>query len=384
MEFVPTRDLVSVGTLRRQVAQGAPIAHVRGALWQGIHAIRRACGLAEDGAVDQWIWMPTAGEPEKAMQVRVDSAATSSGRHITVPTVITREQDSLDAFEMRYVHGWLEAVIRWAFSQEQLEDIAEACSAHLVLLAGQAAAGERTHRYRFFTQDTPPQDASEAAAIVELREVALTEDAVGARTWGAATWLTLALLRQPLGFARALELGAGTGLVGLAVAARVPKVVLTDFHPTVLDNLAHNAQKSPYADRISVVPLDWRDIYNGGSGLAGDANERFDLVIAADCVYEAEHADWVAAVVREHLAFPRQDAPTPQLHLCMAVRATHAAETRSALRVFRDEPLRAAHEGHEYSLVMVDDVHIHATDDFAPIALRGGDEPRGRETSSGA
>lgn len=356
MEFVPSRDLVHVESLRRDVAGGADVRSACTMLTRGLEAIRRASGLSEDGAVEQWVWLP--GQP-----------AGDTDEHAA----------GLDAFETRYIHTWLNAVIRWAtLLGGELEAVGEACSAHLVLLAGQSAAGTLIHRYHFFTQDEQPRRLEEACVSVDVREVALTNDALGARTWGAATWLTLRLLRGTPPRTRVLELGAGTGLVGLAIAGQAASVVLTDYHPDVLKNLEYNAAQSPHASRLSVARLDWRDIYGGGRGMAERQEDRFGVVIAADCIYEAGHADWVAAAAGAHLSFPSTEIP--QLHLCMALRATHTAETESVLRVFRDEPYVAtARDGTRYALVMVEDERIDATDDFTPVSIRQ-EEPHGRGT----
>lgn len=344
--FVPSSALPRVAALRAAVRAGAPCADAAAALAAGVRAIRAASGLAPDGAVEQWIW---DGDEEEA---------------------------PMDAFERRYVHTWLESVVRWAASEPALADVGEQCAAHLGLLAGEAAAGTRMHRFLFFPAGAARTHA-DAAVRVDLRQVPLTDDALGARTWGAATVLALRLLRAARIPTPVLELGAGTGLVGLALAAHAPHthVVLTDYHPHVLANLSYNAAASAHADRVAVRALDWRAVAAGHGGLG----MRFALIAAADCVYEREHAELVARTAAAHLALPAPGAPRAQLHLCMAVRATHDAEAAEIIRVFRDAPVVVRAGARTWALAMVADARARGAEDFAPVALRS-TRARARDT----
>ena len=133
---------------------------------------------------------------------------------------------------------------------------------------------------------------------VRLEEQVLVEDALGARTWGAAPLLASLLLQKHLKYVvqrpshsssvRVLELGAGTGLVGLAVAqyfrqvhTKQAQVYLTDYHPDVLRNLHRNvelngcASSSAQRVQINVSALDWNDTP------VKDFGGPFDLLIAA-------------------------------------------------------------------------------------------------------
>lgn len=127
-----------------------------------------------------------------------------------------------------------------------------------------------------------PQDVQ-----VTIRDMTLVDDALGGRTWGAAPLLAAELMQRPRVPGNVLELGAGTGLVGLALAARAaleirstdldgyPSVVLTDHHPTVLSNLKHNVSRwrkeHPDAHDSALVTraLDWYEVYAASTGLGG-------------------------------------------------------------------------------------------------------------------
>lgn len=73
---------------------------------------------------------------------------------------------------------------------------------------------------------------------------------VGLATWPAGFMLTELALYRPEIFEnkRILELGAGVGITGIAVAKwmTVEKLVMTDYLGSVLDNLSHNVEISNF------------------------------------------------------------------------------------------------------------------------------------------
>ncbi|KAL1515989.1 hypothetical protein AB1Y20_002602 [Prymnesium parvum] len=84
-----------------------------------------------------------------------------------------------------------------------------------------------------------------------------------------------------------LELGAGTGVCGLACALLgASRVVLTDLPqavPLLRRNAAGCAHLWPTATRVEVAELTW------GDEAAARAIEGVDLVLACDCVYQPAH-----------------------------------------------------------------------------------------------
>jgi hypothetical protein len=79
-----------------------------------------------------------------------------------------------------------------------------------------------------------------------------------------------------------------------------PFIVATDFHPDVLANLQRNVDTNGDAQSILVRELDWSrpDI-----GVA-PFDRPFDVILAADVVYEPPHASWIASCVAKLLARP--------------------------------------------------------------------------------
>ena len=86
---------------------------------------------------------------------------------------------------------------------------------------------------------------------------------------------------------KVLDLGAGVGVVGLAVAARLPKarVVLLESQRRLLDLASMNVSRNDLAGRITVQA---KDITQGGS--EGVSPNEFDFALANPPFYEASRA----------------------------------------------------------------------------------------------
>jgi len=99
----------------------------------------------------------------------------------------------------------------------------------------------------------------------------------------ASQLLAKSLRSQPLELEKVtfLELGAGTGLCGLYVAALGARAILTDL-PAVLPGLKRNIEINPHlTDRVQVTNLAW------GTDDADTVKKNFSFrsIIVADCVY---------------------------------------------------------------------------------------------------
>ena len=106
-----------------------------------------------------------------------------------------------------------------------------------------------------------------------------------AELWPAATALAEAL--PEVGGLRVVELGCGLGLTSLVAAAKGAKVTATDWAPEAIELLRANAERNGIALRAEV--RDWREPWD----------ERFDLALAADVLYERRNVEPLLARLRE-------------------------------------------------------------------------------------
>lgn len=146
-----------------------------------------------------------------------------------------------------------------------------------------------------------------------LHEPSITADNLGMKTWVSSYLLSRRLHQflestselvpsgptapstastQPVKSLRALELGSGTGLVGLAFAALQGKsasIHLTDL-PEIVPNLAHNTALNvelltSTEATVTTGVLDWSVVPSSSPS----AEERYDVVLAADPLYSPDH-----------------------------------------------------------------------------------------------
>jgi hypothetical protein len=153
----------------------------------------------------------------------------------------------------------------------------------------------------FSIPSTPPTSLA-------IHEPTMTNDNIGFKTWGTALILAQKVLPHipthlphlfpsSLAAPSVLELGAGTGLLGLAAAALWgTEVVMTDL-PAIVPNLARNMVANEgavgeHGGSAKTDVLDWSCMTPG---------PEYDIVIAADPLYEPEHPIWLAAAIDERL-----------------------------------------------------------------------------------
>jgi len=94
---------------------------------------------------------------------------------------------------------------------------------------------------------------------------------------------------------RVVELGCGVGLPAVVALAGGAEVLATDHYEAALDFAAHNAQLNTGRD-LATALLDWR------SPVEEDLIGRFDLVLAADVLYEARNVPALEALIPRLLA----------------------------------------------------------------------------------
>ncbi|KAI1818307.1 hypothetical protein GGS20DRAFT_351045 [Poronia punctata] len=242
------------------------------------------------------------------------------------------------------------AILASFFSQDEVDD---------------ADDFEITRDYHF-TLNRPSFDAHGRAGRIEKETITvqLTDGLagmnktdhtdVGLQSWGAAFIFTDLMCASPerLGFTAdrlgpspcMVELGAGTGLVGIALGKVLPRlgvpapsIIATDFHPTVLANMQANISKNlgvPVDDMappclVQSAHLDWES-----PNLSAPLDKKADVLLATDAIYEPRHAVWLRDCAARMLK------PDGVFWLMLTVRTTGKFEGIS-------DTVRAAFNGHD-------------------------------------
>jgi predicted nicotinamide N-methyase len=111
--------------------------------------------------------------------------------------------------------------------------------------------------------------------------------------WPSARVLAERIARSSGCGRRMLELGCGIGLVSLAAAQAGFDVLATDYYADALEFAAANAERHDLAD-IDTRLVDWRKLPNDLG--------TFDLVAAADVLYERPQAELIAGALAATLS----------------------------------------------------------------------------------
>jgi predicted nicotinamide N-methyase len=147
------------------------------------------------------------------------------------------------------------------------------------------------HRFCLFT----PRDPDAVLGQLQSPEAAThahCADPYWAKLWPAAKYLAEAVVRE--GFApgtSALELGCGSGLVGLAALASGLDVTFSDYVPLTVELALENAARNGFAAARG-LHVDWRS----------PPAASFPLILAADVTYDRANVDPLLDVLDRMLA----------------------------------------------------------------------------------
>lgn len=138
------------------------------------------------------------------------------------------------------------------------------------------------------------------STFLRLKEPSLTNDNLGLKTWGSSLVLAKRLLKgadnkKNYLAAPVLELGSGTGLVGMVSLLLNYKTFLTDL-PEILPNLRENLDLNEIS--AEVHELDWRD---PTSFIKRHGDLKFKTIILSDPLYSSEHPFWIRNMVEKFL-----------------------------------------------------------------------------------
>ena len=239
----------------------------------------------------------------------------------------------------QYLTRIISSPLAWIADDAVKEKVWDAASLRLSERSGRTGMGAISRSFRIPLTAEPTNNDStmqpvittsheqETAVDISIHEPALTEDNLGLKTWAssfvlARSWHTLRH-RLPLVFekdedAKILELGAGTGLVGIAAAAVLgANVLLTDL-PEIVPNLDRNIEsnKTTIESRngsARAAILDWTvpekiiyaenaEITRRRSLIAEEQSSTYPLIVAADPIYSKEQPAWLVQTIDCHLA----------------------------------------------------------------------------------
>ena len=265
---------------------------------------------------------------------------------------------------------------------------------HVLISHTSIAIGKITRRWPFSDSATPPSFAPFSLTIGEPGIAG--DDAIGFKTWGSSYLLAQNLPRlaagplsglfvgedmscQRLGV-RMLELGAGTGLLGLAAAIMWrADVVLSDL-AAVAPNLAANASANSALVRqmggsLTVGTLDWSrpnefsvvscerccstgkrdddDDDDHHIDSIDESTEQYRLVMAADPLYDDDHPALLAGAIAAKTDFSFEDS-----------RVVVAVPIRDSTTVRLLSDLRAAMCAQRPALVCISDDWLLGEDDW--------------------
>src|SRR5262245_47538931 len=148
------------------------------------------------------------------------------------------------------------------------------------------------HRFRLFTP-TDPDALLEHLESPEATTQLHLADPYWAKLWPAAPLLAAAIARNPPPpGTTALELGCGSGLVGIAALASGLDVTFSDYVPFTIDLALENARRNGFPIARGLI-VDWRNP-------AGP--QKFAFVIAADVTYDRTNIDPLLGTIEHHLA----------------------------------------------------------------------------------
>jgi predicted nicotinamide N-methyase len=271
-------------------------------------------------------WELNANDQEANDQEASDASSKHKSRNAQTEVRVNPEGVA------RYLTSIISSTLKWIEDDEVKEEIWNQTSLRLSERSGRAAMGSFSRTFRI-----PSESGSFELSIYEP---AMTGDDLGLKTWGTSYMLAKRLHRFDLASLKAggnlqvLELGAGTGLVGFAMASLGADVVLTDL-PNIHDNLARNAkdnsetiEQSGGSSRTGI--LDWTNpascqLFADGSAaetLQADTN-KFPLILAADSLYSPDHPRMLVDCIQAWLShdskakviveLPYRDAYLPEI-----------------------------------------------------------------------
>lgn len=270
----------------------------------------------------------------------------------------------------QYLTKIISSPLLWIDDDAEKEQIWEAASQRLSERSGRTAMGAITRSFAIPLSPTMPSDNSTQVSSADdelpldcdpntmvqltLYEPPMTSDNLGLKTWASSYLLAkqLCLLQQRLPDlspdAAILELGAGTGLVGMAAALVFGRhTILTDL-PEIVPNLEQNARSnseviSSRGGSVSAAVLDWtRPDELELDSFDGSPNS-FPLIVVADPIYSSDHPRMLVDAIKCHLSVDE----SARLVIELPLREAYADERQDLRDRLAGVGLRIVEQGEE-------------------------------------
>ncbi|EGV63251.1 Protein-lysine N-methyltransferase rrg1 [Yamadazyma tenuis] len=201
-------------------------------------------------------------------------------------------------------NDWLTRIIssdlKW-LQKEEIDEIQKEASLRISENCGRTAQPDIIRKIKLDNMNQIQRD------YLKLKEPSLTSDNLGLKTWGSSLILSQkllnerSLLQEPI-----LELGAGTGLVGIVcLLLGFKKVFLTDLEE-ILPNLKHNLLINQVDTEVE--ELDWND---PTGFLVKHSQINFKTIILSDPIYSSDHPALIHKVLKKFTG--------PQTHVLIQV-----------------------------------------------------------------
>ncbi|KAA1072992.1 hypothetical protein PGT21_034337 [Puccinia graminis f. sp. tritici] len=172
---------------------------------------------------------------------------------------------------------------------------------------------------------------------IDLHEnkASISQGTTGLRSWGASVCLANYMILHPDLLAdstKVLELGSGTGLLGLLVHTLSPSthVYLSDSNPAVLARLQLNINLNSLGDRdtLKLVELDWNA---DRSALPAPIDlDTSSIILGADVIYDPDLVPGLVRTIKLGLLSSHpSSSPASTAAAAAAAKSTEAEATRS-------------------------------------------------------
>ncbi|KAK6461825.1 putative methyltransferase-domain-containing protein [Scheffersomyces coipomensis] len=178
--------------------------------------------------------------------------------------------------------------LHWITDDDQIQQIHKETSLRISENCGKSAQPEMIRRI------TLPN----FKPIIYLKEPSLTDDNIGFKTWGASFILANRLINKQThdGYLvnNVLELGSGTGLVGMICALLGFDTWLTDLNE-IVPNLQDNVNLNNLDAKVKVDELNWCDPASFKNKFGKEFT--FETIVVSDPIYSPQHPYWLVDMI---------------------------------------------------------------------------------------